>query len=86
MKDCYGCVREFSTNISEQLEFCNYCNRNDNQEFHEDKYELYMACNLKTCRHNKDGKCTSEEDRKICVDVAKKVLCVGESGEDKSEV
>ena len=28
---------------------------------------------------DKDGKCTSKEDRKIWVDVAKKVLCVGES-------
>ena len=74
MKDCYGCVREFSTNISEQLEFCNYCNRNDNQEFHEDKYELYMACNLKTCRHNKDGKCTSKSDREECLKVARMVF------------
>ena len=41
-----------------------------------------MNCNLTTCRYNKNGKCTSEEDRKICVDVAKKVLCVGESEED----
>ena len=41
-----------------------------------------MNCNLATCRYNKNGKCTSEEDRKICVDVAKKVLCVGESEED----
>ena len=42
-----------------------------------------MNCNLKTCRHNENGKCTSEEDRKICDDVAKKVLCVGESEEDE---
>ena len=41
-----------------------------------------MNCNLTTCRYNKNGKCTSEEDRKICVDVAKKVLCVGESEEE----
>ena len=41
-----------------------------------------MNCNLTTSRYNKDGKCTSEEDRKICVDVAKKVLCVGESEEE----
>ena len=50
------------------------------------KVETYtlegLTCSFKTCRHNKDGKCTSEEDRKICVDVAKKVLCVGESEED----
>ena len=42
-----------------------------------------MNCNLTTCRYNKDRNCTSEEDRKICVDVAKKVLCVGESEEDE---
>lgn len=42
-----------------------------------------MSCNLKTCRHNENGKCTSEEDRKNCVDVSKKVLCVGESEEDE---
>ena len=34
-------------------------------------------CNLTTCRHNKDGKCTSERDRAICVDVSRKVLCMG---------
>ena len=49
-----------------------------------EKYFVHN-CNLTTCRYNKNGKCTSEEDRKICVDVAKKVLCVGESEED-SEV
>ena len=55
-----------------------------------DKVETFtlenVTCSLYSCRYNKNGKCTSEEDRKICVDVAKKVLCVGESGEDKSEV
>ena len=50
----------------------------------QEKYFVHN-CNLTTCRYNKNGKCTSEEDRKICVDVAKKVLCVGESEED-SEV
>lgn len=74
MEDCYGCVREFSTNISEQLEFCNYCKRNDNQEFHEDKYELYTTCNFKTCRRNKDGKCTSKSDREECLIIARMVL------------
>lgn len=33
-----------------------------------------MKCNLTTCRHNKNGECQSAEDRKVCVDVAKKVL------------
>ena len=31
-------------------------------------------CNLTTCRYNKNGKCTSETDRKECVSVAVKVL------------
>ena len=31
-------------------------------------------CNLTTCRHNADGKCTNEEKRKECVEVAEKVL------------
>ncbi len=31
-------------------------------------------CNLTTCRHNENGKCKSEENRKICVYVAKQVL------------
>ena len=33
-------------------------------------------CNLTTCRYNADGKCTNEEKRKECVEVAEKVLCV----------
>ena len=33
-----------------------------------------MKCNLTTCRHNKNGECQSAEDRKVCVDVAKKAL------------
>lgn len=43
-----------------------------------------MNCNLTTCRHNENGKCTSESDRKICVDVAKRVLCVEESKESEN--
>ena len=31
-------------------------------------------CNLTTCRYNKNGKCTNEEKRKECVEVAEKVL------------
>lgn len=31
-------------------------------------------CNLTTCRHNEKGKCTNENERKICVEVAEKVL------------
>ena len=31
-------------------------------------------CNLTTCRYNADGKCTNEEKRKECVEVAEKVL------------
>lgn len=36
-------------------------------------------CNLTTCRHNKDGKCVSDENRVVCVDVSKKVLCIDNS-------
>ena len=35
-------------------------------------------CNLTTCRYNEDGKCTNEEKRKECVEVARKVLCANE--------
>ena len=31
-------------------------------------------CNLTTCRYNADGKCTNEEKRKECVEVAENVL------------
>ena len=31
-------------------------------------------CNLTTCRYNENGKCTNEEKRKECVEVAEKVL------------
>lgn len=33
-----------------------------------------MNCNLTTCRHNKDGKCTSKSDREECLKVARMVL------------
>lgn len=33
-------------------------------------------CNLTFCRYNADGKCTNEEKREECVEVAEKVLCV----------
>lgn len=33
-------------------------------------------CNLTTCRYNKDGQCTSEKDREVCVEVSRKVLCL----------
>ena len=36
-------------------------------------------CNLTTCRYNADGKCTNEEKRKECVEVARKVLCEDEN-------
>ena len=35
-------------------------------------------CNLTTCRHNADGKCTNEEKRKECVRVSKAVLIIEE--------
>jgi hypothetical protein len=39
-------------------------------------------CNLTTCRHNKDGKCVSVENRVVCVDVSKKVLCMGDNEDE----
>lgn len=33
-------------------------------------------CNLVTCRHNKDNKCTNDEKRTECIEVSEKVLCV----------
>ena len=42
------------------------------------KYENKANCNLTTCRYNADGKCTNEEKRKECVEVARKVLCLDE--------
>lgn len=35
-------------------------------------------CNLETCRYNQSGKCTNEKKRKECVDVSRKVLCLGD--------
>ena len=31
-------------------------------------------CRLDTCRYNENGRCTNEEKRKECVEVAEKVL------------
>lgn len=42
----------------------------------ENMSQLQNDCKLTTCRYNKDGKCTNEEKRKECVDVAKSVLCI----------
>ena len=39
-----------------------------------DKYENKANCNLTTCRYNADGKCTNEEKREECLEVAEKVL------------
>ena len=33
-------------------------------------------CNLTTCRYNADGKCTNEEKREECLNVARAVLCM----------
>lgn len=33
-------------------------------------------CNLASCRYNADGKCTNEKNRKVCIEVSEKVLCV----------
>lgn len=35
-------------------------------------------CNLATCRYNPSGTCTNEEKRKECVEVSKRVLCLGD--------
>ena len=39
MNNCVGCVRENSTDIKDHLEYCQYCKRNDNKEYHKDKYQ-----------------------------------------------
>ena len=44
-----------------------------------DKYENKENCNLTTCRYNADRKCTNEEKRKECIEVARKVLCEDET-------
>ena len=33
-------------------------------------------CNLTTCRYNADGKCTNQEKREECLNVARAVLCM----------
>lgn len=51
------------------------------------EYELMdklSSCNLTTCRHNKDGKCISVENRVVCVDVSKKVLCMGDNKDENN--
>lgn len=47
-------------------EFCNRVNSAHDEN----------ACNLKTCRYNKDGACQNEEKRAECVDVSLRVLCL----------
>lgn len=74
MGECKGCKRENSTDIKDHLTYCQYCKRNDNQEFHKDFFELSNNCNLTTCRYNESSNCTNEEKRKECVEVAEKVL------------
>lgn len=34
----------------------------------------FDKCNFTTCRYNANGRCQSEENRKECVEVSKKVL------------
>lgn len=36
-------------------------------------------CNFTSCRFNADGTCENEEAREECVDMSRKVLCLGES-------
>lgn len=33
-------------------------------------------CNLAFCRYNTDRECTNDEERKECVELMKKVLCI----------
>lgn len=40
-------------------------------------------CHLSSCRYNRNGKCTNEFERKVCVDVSKLVLCLEESNDGK---
>lgn len=35
-------------------------------------------CNLTSCRYNTDRECTNDEERKECVEVSRKVLCINE--------
>lgn len=35
-------------------------------------------CNLITCRYNQSGTCTNEKKRQECVEVSKRVLCLGD--------
>lgn len=79
MGECRGCKRENSTDIKDHLAYCQYCKRNDNQEFHKDLFELSNNCNLTTCRCSENGKCTNEEKRKECVEVSLCVLCLEKS-------
>ena len=41
----------------------------------------FEKCNFTTCRYNAKGKCQSEENRKECVEVSKKVLCLDKKSE-----
>lgn len=74
MGECKGCKRENSADIKDHLTYCQYCKRNDNQEFHKDLFELSNNCNLTTCRYNENGKCTNEEKRKECLETVEKVI------------
>lgn len=35
-------------------------------------------CNLTFCRYNTDRECTNDKERKECVEVSRKVLCINE--------
>lgn len=46
------------------------------REEYKEKFFKSMICNLNTCRYNQSGKCTNEEERKECIEVSKRVLCL----------
>lgn len=59
-------------------------NEADRQAFYECFYKQEpiepnsKKCNLTFCRHNTDKECTNDEERKECVKVSRKVLCINE--------
>lgn len=59
-------------------------NEADRQKFYECFYKQEpiepnsKKCNLTFCRYNTDKECTNDEERKECVKVSRKVLCINE--------
>ena len=59
-------------------------NEADRQKFYECFYKQEpiepnsKKCNLTFCRYNTDKECTNDEERKECVKVSRKALCINE--------